>query len=128
MCINRSEFADYMSWLAKVFDVEFQTFEDMKKAALKYSRTTIKSRYHLIACTKVQAVNYLEFLIFDSLALRNVHPVFTVQFSPSATSMATTFFHCSHKGWIYYKQTNFNLKRMHFNRKFAFNIMTMYWH
>ena len=80
----------------------------MKKAILKYSRTTIKSRYHLISCTKVQAVDYLDFLIFESLALRNDHPVFTVQFSQSAISMATTFVHCSHKGWIYYKQTTFN--------------------
>lgn len=96
--INRANYSHF-------FDVEFQTFEDMKKAILKYSRTTIKSRYHLISCTKVQAVDYLDFLIFESLALRNDHPVFTVPFSPSAISMATTFFHCSHKGWIYYKQT-----------------------
>ena len=34
MCINRPEFADYMSLLAKVFDVEFQTFEGMKKPSL----------------------------------------------------------------------------------------------
>ena len=97
--------------MAKVFDVEFQSFEDMKKAVLKYSRTTIKSRYHLISCTKVQAVNYLEFLIFESLVLRHVHPVLTVSFLPSEASMATTFFHCSHKGWVYYKQTIFNCNK-----------------
>ena len=95
--INRANYSHFLM-------LNFRLLK-MKKAILKYSRTTIKSRYHLISCTKVQAVDYLDFLIFESLALRNDHPVFTVPFSPSAISMATTFFHCSHKGWIYYKQT-----------------------